>query len=58
MNNIHREQAKDAFYVKQKRGIYSSRRECFLDDEDVMYNTPDRQQTPVGGAEDLNPSYY
>ena len=36
-NNILREQAKDAFCVKQKPGIYSRRREYFLDDEGVMY---------------------
>jgi hypothetical protein len=40
-NNILREQAKDAFCVKQKPGIYSSSREFFLDDEGVMY----RRQT-------------
>jgi hypothetical protein len=36
-NNILREQAKDDFCVKQKPGIYSSRREFFLDDKGVMY---------------------
>jgi hypothetical protein len=40
-DNILREQAKDAFCVKQKPGIYSNRREFFLDDEGVMY----RRQT-------------
>jgi len=40
-NNILREQAKDAFCVKQKPGIVSFRREYFLDDEGVMY----RRQT-------------
>jgi len=40
-NNILREQAKDAFSVKQNPGIYCSRREFFLDDEGVMY----RRQT-------------
>jgi len=40
-NNILREQEKDAFCVKQKPGIYSSRREFFLDYESVMY----RRQT-------------
>jgi len=39
MNNVLREQAKDAFCVEQKPGIYSSKREFFLDDEDVVYKS-------------------
>jgi len=54
-NNNLREQAKDAFCVKQKSGIYSSRGAFSLYDNSVMY-TPDRQQTPIGGAQDLNAS--
>ena len=42
-NNILRGQAKDAFCDKQKPGIYSSRREFFLDDDGVRYRA--RQAT-------------